>query len=90
MNVSTTVPTTVQIKRWHLIGLIVATALLAASITWPLVVTGFESEAPRTLDSTSLPLTPSAVSVDAQGNLLVFSGRKSPPPGYPRNYRGMP
>jgi len=90
VNVSRTIPTTVQIRRWHLIGLIVATALLTVAITWPLVGTALDARTPRTPQSTSWPSSPAAVSVDEQGNLLVFPGRTSPPPGYPRNYRGMP
>ena len=44
MNVSTTIPTTVQIRRGHLIGLLVAAAALAAAITWLLVAFAFDSE----------------------------------------------
>ncbi len=45
MNVSTTIPTTVQITRGHLIVLIVATAALAAVVTWALVAVAFDPSA---------------------------------------------
>ncbi len=45
MNVSTTLPMTVQIRRERLIGLIVAAAALAAVITWLLVAYAFDSAA---------------------------------------------
>ena len=45
MSVSTTIPTTVQIRRGRLIGLILAAAVLAATITWLLVAVAFDSEA---------------------------------------------
>jgi hypothetical protein len=76
VNVSTTIPTTVQIKREHLIGLIVAAVALAAIITWLLVAVAFDSSAPLRQQSDSGPgaVTPAAV----------------PSTAYPPNYRGMP
>jgi hypothetical protein len=75
MNVSTTLPTTVQIGRGHLIGLIVAVATLAAAITWLLVGFAFDSGATPTQQSVSRP---SAVNPPT-----------APWNVYP-NYRGMP
>ena len=76
MNVSTTIPTTVQIRRGHLIGLIVAAAALAAAITWLLVAVAFDSGATRTQQDVSQPsaVTPAATKLT----------------GYPPDYRGRP
>jgi hypothetical protein len=76
VNVSTTIPTTVQIRRGHLIGSIVAAAALAAAITWLLVAVAFDSGATRAQQSVSGPgaVTPAAVASS----------------GYPSAYRGMP
>ena len=85
MNVSTTVPTTVQIKRGHLIGLIVAAAALAAVITWLLVGFAFDSGATRAPQSTSL--------TDAATTTAIRSlkpGQWPGPPPYPPGFRGMP
>jgi hypothetical protein len=69
-------PTTVQISRGHLIGLIVAAAAMAAAITWLLVALAFDSGATGAQQSVSRPgaVTPAA---DATTR-------------YPPNYRGMP
>ena len=85
MNVSTTVPTTVQIRRGHLIGLIVAAAALAAVITWLLVGFAFDSGATRAPQSTSLPgaVTPAAIRA-------LEPGQWPGPPPYPPDFRGMP
>jgi hypothetical protein len=85
VNVSTTVPTTVQIKRGHLIGLIVAAAALAAVITWLLVGFAFDSGATRAPQSTSL--------TDAATTTAIRSlepGQWPGPPPYPPAFRGMP
>ena len=85
MNVSTTVPTTVQIKRGHLIGLIVAAAALAAVITWLVVGFAFDSGATRAPQSTSL--------TDAATTRAIRSlepGQWPGPPPYPPGFRGMP
>ena len=85
MNVATTVPTTVQIKRGHLIGLIVAAAALAAVITWLLVGFAFDSGAARAPQSTSL--------TDAATTAAIRSpepGQWPGPPPYPPGFRGMP
>ena len=75
MNVSTTFPTTVHIRRGHLIGLIVAAAALAAAITWLLVAVAFDAGATLTQQSVSRPAgTPAAI----------------PSTGYPPNFRGLP
>jgi hypothetical protein len=76
MNVSTTIPTTVQIGRGHLVGLIIAAAALAAATTWLLVAVAFDSGATRAQQGVSQPraVTPAAVATT----------------GYPPNYRGMP
>jgi hypothetical protein len=76
VNVSTTMPTTVQIRREHLIGLIAAAAVLAVAITWLLVAVAFDSGTTRTQQNVSQPgaLTP------ADTQAIEF------PPGY----RGMP
>lgn len=76
MNVSTTVPTTVHIRRGHLIGLIVAAAALAAAITWLLVAFAFDSGATRAQQGTSRP-----------GPMTPADGTS---PGYPSDYRGLP
>jgi hypothetical protein len=76
VNVSTTLPMTFQIRRGHLIGLIVAAAALAAAVTWLLVAFAFGSGAALTQQSVSRPsaVTPAA----------------TPSTGYPSNYRGLP
>jgi hypothetical protein len=76
VDASTTIPTTVQIRREHLIALIVAAVALAAVITWLLVAYAFDSGATRTQPDVSQPgaLTP------ADTQAIEF------PPGY----RGMP
>jgi hypothetical protein len=76
VNVSETLPMTVQIRRVHLIGLIVAAAALATAITWLLVAVAFDSSAPLRQQS---DLGPSAVTPAAV-----------PSTEYPPNYRGMP
>lgn len=85
MNVSTTIPTTVQIRRGHLIGLIVAAAALAAAITLLLVAFAFESSATPAQQSTSLPgaATPAAV-------MAIQPGHWPGPPPYPPGLRGRP
>jgi hypothetical protein len=82
VNVSTTIPTTVQIKREHLIGLIVAAVALAAVITWLLVAVAFDSGATRTQQDVSQP----RAVIPAGAQPTGFS------PGYqfPPGYRGMP
>jgi hypothetical protein len=85
VNVSTTVPTTVQLKRTNLIGLIVAAAALAAVITWLLVGFAFDSGATRAPQSTSL--------TDAATTTAIRSlepGQWPGPPPYPPGFRGMP
>ena len=55
MNVSTTIPMTVQIRRGHLVGLILATAAVAAVITWLLVAVAFDSGAASLRQGVSQP-----------------------------------
>lgn len=55
MNASTTYPTTVQIRRVHLLGLILATAAVAAVITWLLVAVAFDSNAALSRHGVSQP-----------------------------------
>jgi hypothetical protein len=76
VSVPTTIPTTVQIGRGHLIGLIVAAAALAAAITWLLVGFAFDSGATQVQQSVSRPgaVTPAVVAST----------------GYPSDYRGLP
>jgi hypothetical protein len=85
VSVSTTVPTTVQITRGQLVGLVVAAAALAAAITWLLVAVAFDSGATPTQQSTSLrgAVTPAAVASTAASE---WPGR----PPYPPGFRGMP
>jgi len=85
VNVSTTVPTTVQIKRGHLIGLIVAAAALAAVITWLLVGFAFDSGATRAPQSTSLTDAATATAIRS-----LEPGQWPGPPPYPPSFRGMP
>jgi hypothetical protein len=84
VNASTTYPTTVQIRRVHLVGLILATAAVAAVITWLLVAVAFDSGATPT-QSTSLRgvVTPAAVTSTAADE---WPGQ----PPYPPGFRGMP
>ena len=85
MNVSTTIPTTVQIRRGHLIGLIVAAAALAAAITWLLVAFAFDAGATPAQQSTSQlgDATPAAVTGFEPGQ---WPG----PPPFPPDFRGLP
>jgi hypothetical protein len=85
VNASTTVPTTVQIRRGRLIGLIVAAAALAAAITWLVVAFAFESGATQAQQSTSRrgAVTPAAATSTETG------GWPGQPP-YPPDFRGMP
>jgi hypothetical protein len=76
VNVSTTIPTTVQIRPAHLIGLLVAAAALAAAMTWLLVAFAFDSGATGAQPSASRPGAVTTASVA--------------PAAYPPNYRGMP
>jgi hypothetical protein len=55
VTASTTVPTTVEIRRGHLIALIVAAAALTAAITWLLVAVAFDPGAPRGQQSVPPP-----------------------------------
>jgi len=85
VNVSTTIPTTVQIRRGHLIGLIVAAAALAAAITWLVVSFAFDSGATQAQQTTSPggAVTPAAVTSAGTGE---WPGQ----PPYPPDFRGMP
>lgn len=85
MNVSTTIPTTVEIRRKHLIGLIVAAVALAAAITWLLVAFAFDSGATPAQQSTSQrgAATPAAVTGFEPGQ---WPG----PPPYSPDFRGRP
>jgi hypothetical protein len=85
VNVSTHIPTTVQIRRGQLIGLIVAAAVLAATITWLLVAFAFDSGATQAQQSVSQPgaVTPAAVTSTGTGE---WPGQ----PPYPPGFRGMP
>jgi hypothetical protein len=76
MNASTTIPTTVELRRGHLIAAIAAAAALAAVVTWLLVAIAFDSGATQAQQSTSRPgaVTPAPV-VSTE---------------YPPDYRGMP
>ena len=81
MNVSTTIPTTVQIRRGQLIGLLVAAAALAAAITWLLVAFAFDSGATQAQQRGAA--TPAAVTSTGTSE---WPGK----PPYPPNFRGMP
>ena len=85
MSVSTTIPTTVQIRRGRLIGLILAAAVLAATITWLLVAVAFDSGSTLARQGTSLSdaATPAAITA-------LETGHWPGPPPYPPDYRGMP
>ena len=85
MNASTTLPATVQIRRGHLIGLIVAAASLAAAITWLLTAVAFDSGGTSAQQTTSLrgAVTPTAIASTEPGQ---WPGQ----PPYPPDYRGMP
>jgi len=85
VNVSTTVSTTIQIRRGHLVGLIVAAAALAAAITLLLVTFAFESSATPAQQNTSLPgaAMPAAV-------MAIQPGHWPGPPPYPPGFRGRP
>lgn len=85
MNVSTTIPTTVQIKRGHLIGLIMAAAVLAATITWLLVAFAFDSGSTPAQQSTSLNDAATLAAITS-----IEPGQWPGPPPYPPDYRGMP
>jgi LPS O-antigen subunit length determinant protein (WzzB/FepE family) len=74
VHVSTTLPTTVHIRREHLIVLVVAAAAMAAAITWLLVAVAFDAGA-----------TVTQPSVSQQAGSPVISSTQFPP-----NYRGLP
>ena len=66
MNVSTTIPQTVQIPRGHLLGLLVGVAALAAAITWALLALVGDSGTRQarssvTADTLNLPIPSVAV-----------------------------
>jgi hypothetical protein len=76
MSVSTSIPATVEIRRGHLIGLIVAAAALTAAITWMLVAVAFDPGATRAQQTVLRPgATPPATVARTD---------------YPPDYRGMP
>src|SRR5262245_14104420 len=83
MNVSATIPTTFQITRRQLIGLVVTAAGVAAAITWLLVAVAFDSGAAPARQNTLLSgtVTPAAATSTAE-----WPGQ----PPYPPNFRGMP
>lgn len=54
MDASTTIPTTFEIRREHLIGLIVAAVDVAAVITWLLVAVAFDSSGGQTQQPSAL------------------------------------
>jgi hypothetical protein len=85
VNASTTIPTTVQIRRGQPIGLIVAAATLAAAITWLLVAFTLDSGAAQARQSTAPPgaVTPAAITSTGTGE---WPGQ----PPYPPDFRGMP
>jgi hypothetical protein len=76
VNVSTTIPTTVEIGRGHLIVLVVASAALAAAITWLLLAFAFDSGATQMQQSGSRPGAATPVAATSTG--------------YPPDYRGLP
>jgi hypothetical protein len=76
VNGSATIPTTVQIRREHLIGLIVAAAALAVVVTWLLVAVAFDSGGTPTQQDVSQP--------------SAFSPADTQAIKFPPNYRGMP
>lgn len=54
MNVSATIPATVQIRRDRLAWLLVAAAVLTAVITWLLVAVAFDSGASQSQQPSAL------------------------------------
>ena len=61
MNVSTTIPTTVQIRRSRLLGLVGGVAAVAAFVTW--AVTAFAVDNGTTSAQKSVPAQPAVVSL---------------------------
>ena len=84
MNVSTTIPTTVQIRRGHLIGLLVAAAVLAAAISWLLVALAFDSGA------TPAPSTSQHGAATPAAAIGSEPGQWPGTPPYPPDFRGRP
>ena len=83
MNVSTTIPTTVQIRRGHLIGLLIAAAVLAAAVTWLLVALAFDSGGTPAPSISQRGATPAAVTGFGPGQWPGL-------PPYPPDFRGRP
>ena len=84
MSAPTTIPTTVQIRRGHLIGLIVAAAVLAAAVTWLVVALAFDSGA------TSAPSTSQRGAATPTTVMGFGPGQWPGPPPYPPDFRGRP
>jgi hypothetical protein len=85
VNVSTNIPTTVQIRLGRLIGLIASAVAVAVAITWLLLA--------FTLDSAAVPAQQSSPRSDAVTPTAVTGfepGQWPGPPPYPPGFRGMP
>jgi hypothetical protein len=76
VNASMSHPVTLEIRRGHLIGLLVAAAGMAAALTWLLVAFAFDSGAASTPQSGSRP---------GAGTPATITSTSFPP-----GYRGMP
>jgi len=61
VDASTTIPTTFEIRREHLIGLIVAAVAVAAVITWLLVAVAFDSSGGQTQQPALTPADTQAI-----------------------------
>ena len=72
MSVSPSIPATVEIKRGRLFGLVAAVAVLAAVVTWALVVFAFDDTSSTTTPASVVSSSPS-VAQDAQKVTSVMS-----------------
>jgi len=73
MNVSATIPATVQIKRGHLIGLVVGAAAVAAAVTWAVSAFAFDTGTASTQESVSAQETVLSSPIPVSGYLDAVS-----------------
>jgi len=66
MNVSTTIPATVQIRRSRLLGLIGGVAALAAAVTWALSAYAVDTSEKAQVAATGVAATSGATALSAQ------------------------
>ena len=76
MNVSVTIPATVQIRRGRLLGLVVGAAALTAAVTWAVTAVAFDTgTTPAQKSVSAQPAVLGSVAIPASGFLDVITPR---------------